>query len=122
MTIGDELFALMQAGWLARPVNVLPTPVGKVNQLRLLDFGDACPLEIEAGIVIGHYGIVRGLITQLGGGTDSAGNYGVRIDDPLIASLDFRPGQTGKNGQAGNGRGVIKIEGAMHSIARPLDS
>jgi hypothetical protein len=75
MTVADELFANVQAGLFARPENLLTAPVGKVNQLRLLDFGDTRTFEIEAGIVLGNYGIVRGRVTQLGGRTDAAGNY-----------------------------------------------
>jgi hypothetical protein len=64
----------------------------------LLYFDDARAREIEAGIVFGNHGIVRGVIPQLGGRTDSTGNDGIRVDEPLIACPNFGPGQTGKNG------------------------
>jgi len=122
LTVGDQRFALVQAGLLARPVNSLPPAVGKVHQLRPLDFDEARSLEMETGIVFGNHGIVRGSIPQLGRRTDSAWNYGIRIDEPRIAGEDLRPGQTGKNGQTGTGGWLIQNEGAMYSTASPLDA
>jgi len=98
MTVGDKLFALVQAGLPTRPVNVLPAPVGKVHQVRLLYFNDARAREIEAGIVFGNHGIVCGAVPQLGGRTDSTGNNRIRVDETLIACPNFGLGQTGKNG------------------------
>ena len=117
MAVGDEFLAFVQAGLLVRPVNVLPSPVGKVNELRLLHFGDPRTLEIKACVVLGNHGIMRSCVPQLGGGTDPAGNDGIGIYQPLIAGLDLGMRKPGEHGQAGSQRGTLENAGAVNSPA-----
>ncbi len=69
----------MKAGLLPRPKDLIATPIGEVNKLRLTDFYDSCPLVIEACVMSGYNRIVRRNFLQFVAGNHSAGNYRIWI-------------------------------------------
>jgi hypothetical protein len=121
VAVGDEFFALMQAGLLACPVNVLSATVGQVDQFRLLHFSDSRALEIETRIVFRYDRIVSGCVAQFSSRTNTAGNDRVWINQALVTSLYLRLGQAGENRKLGAGRG-IEYARMADAIADPFHS
>ena len=80
----------MKAGLLARPKDLIPTPVGEIDELWLIHFHNSRVLVIESRVVLRNRSVVVCGLAQFFRGSNAARNDRVWINQTRIARLNLR--------------------------------
>src|SRR5260221_5273596 len=113
MPVGQKFVAVVQAGLLVHPVDLVTTPVGEVHQFRRTYLHQSRSLVVEARIVVGNCKVMLGCLAQFIARSYSAGNHRIRIHSPLIASLNL----WWRKGVGKVCRGILRADAMAGSIS-----